>query len=118
MLYFYPRAMTPGCTAESCAFRDRIPEFNKLDTVIIGISTDKVEDQGKFTEKESLNFPLLADPEQKVSKALGVMREGANVTQRVTFVIDKSGTIRKIYSTVTPGTHPEEVLDFVKQNLK
>src|SRR5438046_1270533 len=64
VLFFYPKAMTSGCTIESCGFRDKVKtdDFAKLDTVIIGISTDKVEDQIKFIEKEKLNFPLLADP--------------------------------------------------------
>lgn len=119
VLFFYPKAMTPGCTIESCGFRDKAEDFAKLDTVVIGISTDKLEDQQKFIDKEKLNFPLLADPEQNVSKALGVMVEGRPVTQRVTFVIDKTGTIRKIYPKVDARAHHEvDVLDYVKQNLK
>ena len=72
MLFFYPKAMTKGCTIESCGFRDKLDELAKLDTVVIGISTDKLDDQMKFIEKEKLNFPLLADNEKTVAKAFGV----------------------------------------------
>src|SRR5437764_6345850 len=61
VLFFYPKAMTRGCTVESCGFRDRIKKFDDLETVVIGISTDNLTDQRKFTEKENLNFPLFAD---------------------------------------------------------
>lgn len=113
VLFFYPRAMTKGCTIESCGFRDLQKDFAGADTVIFGISTDKVEAQDQFIKKENLNFPLLADNEQKVSKSLGVMGKGT-ATQRVTFVIDKEGKIAKIYDKVTPATHPKEVLEFIK----
>src|SRR5262249_30769855 len=63
VLFFFPKAMTPGCTVESCGFRDKVDELAKLDTVVIGISTDTIEDQKKFTDKENLNFPLYADTE-------------------------------------------------------
>lgn len=75
VLYFYPKAMTPGCTVESCGFRDKAAELAKLNTVVIGISTDNVEDQMKFTDKEKLNFPLFADPEKKAAKTFGVLNE-------------------------------------------
>jgi peroxiredoxin Q/BCP len=118
VLFFYPKAMTSGCTKESCAFRDRMDEFKKLDTVIIGISTDEIGAQQKFTEKENLNFPLLADPDQRISKTLGVMRPNSKATQRVTFIVDKNGTIKKIYAPVADAAgHPEEVLKYVKENL-
>jgi peroxiredoxin Q/BCP len=117
VLYFYPKAMTPGCTKESCAFRDRLAGFSDLDTVVIGVSTDNVADQQKFTEKEKLTFPLFADNDQKLATALGVMKAGAKVTRRETFVIDKKGVIRKIYTDVKPEPHPEEVLQWVKENL-
>ncbi len=116
VLYFYPKAMTPGCTKESCGFRDRSADLTKLDTVVIGISTDKLADQQKFTEKESLNFPLFADPEKKAAKAFGVLND-RGVANRWTFIIDKNGVVRKIYSKVNPATHPDEVVEYVKKNL-
>ncbi len=87
--------------------------------MVIGISTDKLDDQQKFTDKENLNFPLLADSEKKVTKEFGVaMPANKNFAQRVTFVINKEGKIAKIYSKVADaGKHPDEVLKYVKENL-
>jgi peroxiredoxin Q/BCP len=116
VLFFYPKAMTRGCTIESCGFRDVAEKLADLDTVVIGISTDKVEDQQKFTDKEKLNFPLLADDGKETTKAFGSL--GANgMASRYTFVIDKQGTIRKVYTKVSPNSHPDEVVKFVKENL-
>ena len=116
VLYFYPRAMTPGCTVESCGFRDVSDKFATLDTVVIGISTDKLGDQQKFTDKENLNFPLVADADKEATRAYGALSP-RGVANRFTFVIDKQGTIRKVYKSVNPKTHPEEVLKYVKENL-
>ncbi len=85
---------------------------------MIGISTDKLEDQKKFTDKESLNFPLFADAEHKTAKEFGVLVSGKAYAQRATFVIDKKGIIRKIYPKVANiQKHPDEVLAYVKDNL-
>lgn len=119
VLFFYPRAMTSGCTVESCGFRDAAGEFAKLDTVVIGISTDKLGAQQQFTEKESLNFPLLADDEFAVTKKLGAMhpqRDG--ISQRVTFVIDKEGVVRKVYDSVQVKAHPKQVLKFIEEEIE
>ena len=116
VLFFYPKAMTRGCTIESCGFRDVADKLAALDTVVIGISVDKLEDQQKFTDKEKLTFPLLADDGKEVTKAFGAL--GARgMASRYTFVIDKQGTIRKVYTQVDPAKHPEEVITFVKENL-
>ena len=117
VLFFFPKAMTPGCTIESCGFRDKVEDFAKLDTVVIGISTDNIENQLKFTERESLKTPLFADPEKKVTTAFGALAPNG-FAKRYTFVIDKKGVVRKIYTTVKPADHPAEVLAFVKDNLK
>ena len=85
--------------------------------MVIGISTDKLEDQQKFTDKESLNFPLLADADQQATKAFGVLMAGRPFAQRVTFVIDKKGTVRKVYEVKVIQKHPDEVLAYVKENL-
>ena len=77
VLFFYPKAMTKGCTIESCGFRDKVEDFAKLDTVVIGISTDTLADQKKFTEKETLKTPLLADPDKKVTAAYGALNTNA-----------------------------------------
>ena len=86
--------------------------------MVVGISVDKLEDQVKFTDKEKLNFPLLADTEKTVTKAYGVLNEKGGYANRSTFVIDKKGVVRKIYTKVDTGKHPDEVLEYVKENLK
>jgi len=116
VLFFYPKALTKGCTIESCGFRDKIADFAKLDTVVIGASVDNLELQQKFTDTEKLNFPLLADNTKKVAEAYGVLNE-KGVTNRLTFVIDKKGVLRKVYGKVMPANHPEEVLKFVQETL-
>ncbi|MGE3807272.1 MAG: peroxiredoxin, partial [Gemmataceae bacterium] len=99
VLFFFPRAMTSGCTVEACGFRDRADQFDKLDTVIVGISTDKLDAQQQFVEKEKLTFSLYADADQKVTSAFGALGPG-DMANRVTFVIDKKGVVRKVYPTV------------------
>ena len=85
--------------------------------MVIGVSTDNLEAQQKFTEKEKLNFPLGADADKKVAEAFGVLGK-AGFAQRSTFVIDKKGVVRKVYTTVNPAKHADEVLEYVKTNLK
>ncbi|HEY1379319.1 MAG TPA: peroxiredoxin [Gemmataceae bacterium] len=116
VLFFYPKAMTKGCTVESCGFRDVADKLADLDTVVIGISVDDLADQQKFTEKEHLNFPLLADPGKEATKAYGALGQ-RGLANRYTFIIDKHGVIRKVYTKVSPNTHPEEVVNFVKEHL-
>jgi thioredoxin-dependent peroxiredoxin len=117
VLFFYPKAMTKGCTIESCAFSAKAADFAKLDTVVIGISTDKLDDQLKFTEKEKLEVPLLADPDKTMTRAFGALNPERGMANRYTYVIDKKGVIRKIYKQVKPAEHPAEVLEYVKENL-
>jgi peroxiredoxin Q/BCP len=114
VLFFYPKAMTSGCTKESCGFRDVYAELAKLDTVVIGISTDNSADQQKFIDKEKLNFPLIADPEKKATEAFGALGK-SGYASRYSFVIDKTGVVRKVYTKVDPNTHPAEVLQFVRE---
>lgn len=116
VLFFYPRALTKGCTIESCGFRDKVAKFAEVDTVILGISTDTLELQEKFTTKEKLTFPLFADTEKTVTKAYGALN-AKGVASRYTYVIDKKGVLRKIYTKVSPAKHPDEVLDYIKENL-
>jgi thioredoxin-dependent peroxiredoxin len=87
-----------------------------LDTVVIGISVDNIGDQQKFTNKEKLNFPLFADADKEVAKKFGVLK--GPFAQRVTFVIDKKGIVRRIYPKMNLRKHPDEVLAFVKKNLR
>jgi peroxiredoxin Q/BCP len=115
VLYFYPRADTPGCTIESCEFRDAVKKFTKKGVTILGISPDTTKDQSKFKEKFDLNFTLLADADKTIANLYGVMKEknmyGKKVmgVARTTFVID-NGKIVKIFSGVKPEGHAEEVL--------
>lgn len=113
VVFFYPKAMTPGCTVESCGFRDILADFPK-DTVILGASADDAKLQQQFIDKEKLTYPLLCDTELKLIRALGIESPRGKVPQRVTFVVDKEGTIKKIFPQVTPKVHAKEVLDFVK----
>ncbi len=116
VLYFYPKAMTSGCTKESCAFRDKLDDFAKTDTVVLGISVDPLEKQQQFTEKEGLTFPLLADADKKTAEEYGVLND-KGMAKRTTFVIDKKGVVRKVYRDVKVDGHAQDVLDFVKEHL-
>lgn len=115
VLYFYPKANTSGCTKESCEFRDRQKKFTKENTVIVGISPDKVSAQASFKEKFDLPFALLADIEHKTAEAYGVWKEKSMYgrkymgIERSTFLIDEKGVIRKIFRKVKPEGHAEEV---------
>lgn len=94
VLFFYPAAMSPGCTAESCHFRDLAAEFAALGAQPVGISTDDPDRQRQFSQKYSLGFPLLADTDGEVARAYGVRRPVPLVpTKRSTFVIDTDGTV-------------------------
>jgi peroxiredoxin Q/BCP len=116
VLFFFPRAMTKGCTIESCGFRDRLEKFTDANTVVIGISNDTLEKQEEFTKKEKLNFPLLADTDKRVTKAYGSL-SARGFPARHTFVIDRKGVLRKVYTTVSPDKHPDEVLDYIHSEL-
>ncbi len=115
VLYFYPRADTPGCTIESCEFRDSIKKFTKKGVTVIGVSPDTTKAQSKFKEKFDLNFTLLADAEKEIANKYGVMKEknmyGKKVmgVARTTFVIEH-GKIARIFKNVKPEGHAEEVL--------
>jgi peroxiredoxin Q/BCP len=116
VLFFYPKADTPGCTKEACAFRDHSKAFAKSNTVIVGISPDRPNAQSKFKQKFDLPFNLLADTEHTAAEAYGVWKEKSMYgkkymgIERSTFVIDESGVIRKIYRKVKVDEHAEDVL--------
>ncbi|MDX2244160.1 MAG: thioredoxin-dependent thiol peroxidase [Leptolyngbyaceae cyanobacterium bins.302] len=116
VLYFYPRDNTPGCTKEACAFRDAYDQFQALDILVLGVSTDDARSHEKFITKFNLPFPLLIDEGGKVAEAYDsyglkkfMGKEYMGIT-RSTFVIDEHGTIAKIYKKVKPETHIEQVL--------
>ena len=99
VLYFYPKDDTPGCTTESCSFRDMLPDFEAAGSAILGISPDDADSHRKFAEKHALPFPLLADPDHAVAEAYGVWKEKNNYgkkywgIERTTFVIGRDGTL-------------------------
>lgn len=116
VLYFYPKASTPGCTVEACAFRDEMPRINKAGTVVVGVSPDPVKAIAKFKEKQKLNFTLLADEEHKAAEAYGVWAEKSLYGRtfmgvvRTTFIIGADGKIAKIFPKVKVDGHSAEVL--------
>ena len=124
VLYFYPRADTPGCTVEDCAFRDTYKQIQKTGAVLLGISPDTFKAQKKFQEKFKLPFSLLADADKKIADAYGVLQEknmyGKKVMgiARTTFVIGPDGKIQHIFPKVKPEGHAVEVLAYLKESAK
>ncbi len=123
VLYFYPKDDTPGCTVEACGFRDSYGRFEEQDTVIVGISHDRLESHERFSSKHKLPFLLLSDTDSEVASAYGVYgkksfmgREFFGIN-RTTFVIDKSGTVRRVYPKVRVKEHAAEILEFLRDEL-
>jgi thioredoxin-dependent peroxiredoxin len=116
VLYFYPKADTPGCTTEACEFRDDVKAFAKKGASVVGISPDKPASQAKFKQKYGLPFTLLADEERAAAQAYGVWKEknmyGRKVMgiARTTFIIGPDGKIEKIYGNVKAKGHAAQVL--------
>jgi len=114
VLFFYPAALTAGCTAESCHFRDLAAEFAKVGAQRVGISRDAVDRQKEFAEKNAFDYPLLSDPDGTVARAFGVRRSvalGALVTKRATFVIDPGRRVREvIHSEINMNAHADRAL--------
>ena len=116
VVYFYPRADTPGCTTQACSFRDSREDYAERDVVVFGISDDPVEDLQKFAEKYDLPFRLLSDESGKVAEAYdsyGEKNVFGNTVEGVfrnTYVIDEEGTIAAVYEGVDPEGHAEEIL--------
>jgi peroxiredoxin Q/BCP len=116
VLYFYPKDDTPGCTKEACAFRDRRSELAKAGAKVFGVSSDTIESHGKFRDKFSLNFPLLADPDHAVAERYGAWREKnmygkkAMGIQRSTFLIDPEGKVARVWKSVKVDDHDTHVL--------
>ena len=107
ILYFYPKDDTPGCRAESKAFRDEMSLFYGLEATIVGVSTGTVQSKAEFKRKYALNFKLLADEERKVTELYGALGFISNNPRRVTFVIGKDGRIRKIIQSPLALSHVE-----------
>ena len=121
VLYFYPKDGTPGCTLQAIGFSDREDEFNKLDTVVFGVSRDDVLSHQAFRDAHGLTVQLLADTEAEVCKLYDVIQEkvvdghARSTLLRSTFVIDKKGVVRHILQDVNPKAHVGEVLKICKE---
>ena len=124
VLYFYPKADTPGCTKETCGFRDSLAGFKKAGVAVLGISPDPVAKVQKFADKFKLNFPLLADADHAVADKYGVWGEKKFMGRkymgvlRTTFVIGKEGKIAHVFENVKPEGHENQVLEWIEGNLK
>lgn len=113
-LYFYPKDYTGGCTKEACSIRDGMKELEKLGVQVLGVSTDSVKSHEGFKEKHSLNFPLLSDKSKDIIKSYGVVSDSGSA-KRETFLIDKTGVIRYIWTKVKTTEHSEEIAEKVKE---
>lgn len=109
VLYFYPKDGTPGCTEEACAFRDAWERLRQANAQVVGVSTDTVQSHRRFARKHDLCFPLLADPQAHILDRYGVPR-ALGMAQRVTFIIDRNGYVRRVFRDVDPAVHVEQVL--------
>jgi thioredoxin-dependent peroxiredoxin len=116
VLFFYPAAMTPGCTKESCHFRDLKAEFDEVGAQRVGISADRVEKQRQFSDKYTFDFPLLSDPDKSVANQFAVKRViGPN--KRTTFVIDRDGTVLDVIkSELKMDDHADRALDVLRSH--
>lgn len=120
VLFFYPAALTYGCTKESCHFRDLKDEFEQAGAQRVGISADPVDKQKRFSDKHSFDFPLLSDTERKVAETFGVKRSGFAITpvKRSTFVIDTdSKVLAVIHSEVSMNQHAERALEVLRSRV-
>ena len=121
VLYFYPKAMTPGCTNQACGIRDSRKALQKLDTVVLGVSPDPVARLGKFIEKQDLNFTLLSDEDHAVADKYGAwgpkkfMGREFDGILRTTFIIGKDGRLKHVMEKVNTKTHNEDVLALIAE---
>ena len=117
VLYFYPRDDTPGCTKEACAFRDGIAQIKKKGAVVLGVSADAVASHEKFKKKFNLNFPLLSDPDKKLSQGYGAWKEKSMYgkkymgIERTTVIIDEQGKVARLFPKVKVDGHFDEVME-------
>jgi peroxiredoxin Q/BCP len=120
VLYFYPKDMTPGCTTQACDFRDTTARLKALGAQVVGVSADSPDSHRKFTAKHALNFPLLSDPGNRVTRLYGVYKKKSLYgrefmgIERTTFVIDREGVVRKVFPKVKVAEHSGAVLETVK----
>lgn len=119
LIYFYPKAMTPGCTVQACGLRDSMLALKKLGVEILGISTDKPEKLSRFAEKEILNFTLLSDENHHVAEQFGVwgekkfMGKTYDGIHRISFLIDERGKVIHVFDNFKTNNHHEVILDYL-----
>jgi thioredoxin-dependent peroxiredoxin len=120
VLYFYPKDMTPGCTTQACDFRDSAARLKALGAQVVGISADSPQSHNRFTDKHALNFPLLSDADNRVTRLYGVYKKKSLYgrefmgIERTTFVIDRVGVIRKVFPKVRVDGHSDAVVEALK----
>ena len=124
VLYFYPKAMTPGCTVQARGFRDSAKALSKMNIKVLGVSVDAYPRLAKFAVRDKLNFTLLSDEDHKIADKYDVWglkkfmgREYMGL-KRTTFIIDKEGRLRHIIEKVTTKTHHDDVMNWIKDNLE
>ncbi len=123
VLYFYPKAMTPGCTVQACGIRDSESAFAAANTVVLGVSPDPYPRLGRFRERDGLNFDLLSDEDHATADKYGVwgpkkfMGKEYDGIHRITFIIGKDGRLRHIMDKVKTKSHHDDVLGWIKANL-
>jgi peroxiredoxin Q/BCP len=121
VLYFYPKADTPGCTTQACGIRDREADYASAGAVVLGVSPDEPGKLRRFADKHGLRFTLLADTDHEVAEAYGVWVEKSMYgrtyfgNQRATFLIDEDGVVRHVLPKVSPKTHDDEVLEALSE---
>ncbi|MDE9534233.1 thioredoxin-dependent thiol peroxidase [Xenorhabdus bovienii] len=122
LVYFYPKAMTPGCTVQACSLRDKMNELKKIGVEVLGISTDTPERLSRFAEKERLNFTLLSDVDHQVAEQFGVwgekqfMGKTYDGLHRISFLVDPKGDIEHVFDKFKTSNHHQIVLDYLKQH--
>lgn len=123
VLYFYPKASTPGCTVQACGIRDSAAAFKKLNTVVLGISPDPIKRLQNFIDKQGLNFDLLSDEDHGIADKYGAwgpkkfMGKEYDGILRSTFIIGKDGKLKTIMDKVKTKSHHDDVIDWIKANL-
>jgi peroxiredoxin Q/BCP len=124
VLYFYPKDMTPGCTTEACAFRDGLEEISAAGAQVVGVSADSPASHQKFIARHGLNFPLLSDTANEVTKAYGVYKKKSLYgrefmgIERTTLIIGRDGSVREVFPKVKVNGHAAEVIEALKRLIR
>ncbi|HDL5451452.1 TPA: thioredoxin-dependent thiol peroxidase [Mannheimia haemolytica] len=120
LVYFYPKALTPGCTTQACGLRDSKSELDELNVVVLGISTDLPKKLAQFVEKKALNFTLLSDPDHQVAEAFGVwgekkfMGKTYDGIHSISFLIDEQGGVEQVFDKFKTGEHHQMIVDYLR----